>query len=253
MEQIIYIISDFSFVLRDNLFNRLKNKLFFKSIKVKTKKELQIILDAITEDDIIFYGFNNCFLQRKVENSLANTEIIYINFLNFKLENLALVFKQVNEINLSSHLGYFDKIKAIEFSLLADDRYDWNKLKKADIILLGLSCTAKTPLALYLGFQGYKVANLPLVPEITLDFTRLKDYKEKIVALTADAKLLSQYRKEKLIDLGIDFSCSYIDHNRINEEIKYFQKVIKLLQCPVLDIEDKKIELLALEVIKLLT
>lgn len=138
----------------------------------------------------------------------------------------------------------------MEFSVEADDRINWDKLDKADIVLLGVSCTAKTPLSLYLGYRGYKTSNLPLVPELSLDLDRLSLYQGKMVGLTIEQNHLKKSRKRKVNDLSLPINSKYSQAERIAEEIEYAKKVLVSLDIPVVDVTEKSIERLAIEVLK---
>ncbi|WP_408954851.1 kinase/pyrophosphorylase [Natroniella sp. ANB-PHB2] len=147
---------------------------------------------------------------------------------------------------------YLKKIKAMEFSLEADDQVNWKKLDEADIVLLGVSCTAKTPLSLYLGYLSYKTSNLPLVPELSLDLDKLSLYKEKMVGLTIKQSYLRKLRKRKVVDLGLPINSKYSQPARITKEIEYAKKILVTLDISVVDVTDKSIEKLATEVLKLI-
>ncbi|WP_041607765.1 kinase/pyrophosphorylase, partial [Halobacteroides halobius] len=145
-------------------------------------------------------------------------------------------------------VDYQSKIQAMEFVVAADDRFDWTRLDKADIILVGASGTAKTPLALYLGYQGYKAANLPLVPELDFGREKLIDYKAKIIGLTIDEDSLKKHRKRKLLDLGLGLDVEYVTDDRIRYELEYAQRVMNKLRSPIINVTDKRIEKLAFQV-----
>ncbi|GAB6138314.1 kinase/pyrophosphorylase [Halanaerobaculum tunisiense] len=144
--------------------------------------------------------------------------------------------------------NYNTKIKAIEFTVAADDRLDWAKLDKADIILTGVSCTAKTPLALSLAYQGHKVANFPVVPELDFKLSKLVTYQAKIVGLTIAAYQLKKYRKEKLLNLGLELATEYTTQERIQEELTYFRRIMNELDLPVVDVTDRRVEDLAKQI-----
>ncbi|MCK8815941.1 kinase/pyrophosphorylase [Natroniella sulfidigena] len=210
----------------------------------------QIIEGAIRKRAILFYAFSQTLLKEKVENILNDTDLASFNFLEFGLCTLFQSFRVHKREQIKTELDYFKKIKAMEFSLQADERVSWDKLDEADIILLGVSCTAKTPLALYLGYLGYKVSNLPLVPEISLDIDKLLLYQNKIVGLTIKKDYLKELRKRKISELGLPINSKYSQESRILEEIDYAEEILSDLEAPVIDVTDKSIEKLAIEVLE---
>ncbi|GAB6100276.1 hypothetical protein JCM16358_21550 [Halanaerocella petrolearia] len=146
------------------------------------------------------------------------------------------------------NISYKDKIKAMEFAVSADDRLDYAKLKEADIILIGVSCTAKTPLSLFLGYQGYKAANVPLVPELDFGIADLADYQNKIIGLTIELGDLKKHRKDKILNLGLSLNTKYVSDSRISNELKYSNQVMSKLRCPKVNVTDKQIEQLATKI-----
>lgn len=137
---------------------------------------------------------------------------------------------------------YYNRIRALEFSVANDDGRHPNQFKEADIVLLGISRTSKTPLSIYLAFQGFKVANLPLVPESTLPEEIYQIDKRKIIGLTNDVNVLNKFRKERLRAYGIEFDGKYNNDDRIEKELTYANKVYDELKCPVINVAERSIE-----------
>ncbi len=137
---------------------------------------------------------------------------------------------------------YFRKIDAVEFAVKYDDGRDPSGILKADIVLIGISRTSKTPLSQHLAHKGYKVANVPIVPEVeppeelfTIDST-------KCIGLISSPSKLNDVRKERLKSLGLDDSALYADMERIQEELDYFGRIANKLNCVVVDVSNKAIE-----------
>ncbi|MCD5414839.1 MAG: kinase/pyrophosphorylase [Clostridiales bacterium] len=137
---------------------------------------------------------------------------------------------------------YFKRIAAIEFAVKYDDGKDPRGLKKADLILVGISRTSKTPLSMYLAHKKIKVANVPLVPEVELSRELLQVNPKKIIGLTTDPIKLTQIRQERLKALGLKQEANYASMERILEELDYSEKVMKKLNCPVIDVSTKAVE-----------
>ncbi|WLR43976.1 pyruvate, water dikinase regulatory protein [Bacillus carboniphilus] len=137
---------------------------------------------------------------------------------------------------------YFKKVEAIEFAVKYDDGRDPRGILKADIVLIGVSRTSKTPLSQFLAHKRFKVANVPIVPEVEPPEELFLIPKEKCIGLKISPEKLNDIRKERLKTLGLDDKAMYADIERIKEEIKYFDKVIDKLKCRVIDVSNKAVE-----------
>ncbi|WP_059171168.1 pyruvate, water dikinase regulatory protein [Bacillus sp. FJAT-27445] len=137
---------------------------------------------------------------------------------------------------------YFKKVEAIEFAVKYDDGRDPRGLMKADIILIGVSRTSKTPLSQYLAHKRLKVANVPLVPEVDPPEELYSVPAEKCFGLKISPEKLNNIRRERLISLGLNDSASYANIARIKEELDFFDKVIDKIGCPVIDVTNKAVE-----------
>lgn len=137
---------------------------------------------------------------------------------------------------------YFKKIEAIEFAVKYDDGRDPRGLLLADIVLIGVSRTSKTPLSQYLAHKRYKVANVPLVPEVEPPEELFKVDPEKCFGLVISPDKLNFIRKERLIALGLNDDASYAKLDRIKQEIVHFEKVVSNIGCQVIDVTNRAVE-----------
>ncbi len=137
---------------------------------------------------------------------------------------------------------YFRKVEAVEFAVKYDDAKDYSGILKADIVLVGVSRTSKTPLSMYLAHKKYKVANVPLVPELKLPPELFKLPKSRIIGLTIGTHYLNIIRKERLKALGLPDSAPYATMTRIEHELAYAEDVMKRLGCVVIDVSHKAVE-----------
>jgi hypothetical protein len=139
--------------------------------------------------------------------------------------------------------SYFRKVEAVEFAVKYDDGKDPRGVKKADIVLLGVSRTSKTPLSMYLAHKNIKVANIPLVPEVPLPREVYEINKNKIVGLTTDPYKLNEIRLERIKALGLaNTSATYANVERILEELEYADDIYRKLGCPVINVANKAVE-----------
>lgn len=146
---------------------------------------------------------------------------------------------------------YFKRVAAIEFAVKYDDGKNPMGLKKAEIVLVGVSRTSKTPLSMFLAHKKIKVANVPLVPEVEPPEQLFEIPSCRIVGLIIDPAKLNNIRSERLRSMGLDVQSSYADDARIEAELEYAKKIMARLQCPVLDVSNKAIEETAGKILQL--
>ena len=138
--------------------------------------------------------------------------------------------------------NYFKKVEAIEFAVQYDDGKDPRGVVKADIVLVGVSRTSKTPLSMYLANKLYKVANVPLVPEVPVPKEVYQKDKRRLFGLIANSEKLYTIREERLRALGLNSSAKYANVDRIKEEVDYSVQIMKDIGCTIIDVSNKAIE-----------
>ena len=149
--------------------------------------------------------------------------------------------------------SYFRRIAAIEFAVKYDDGKEPNKgILEAELVLIGISRTSKTPLSMYLANRNIKVANVPLVPEIPIPKEVYEIDPRKIIGLTNSPEVLNQVRTTRLKALGLSSSANYAKFDRILEELDYAEKVMKKIGCPVINVSDKAIEETASDILDIM-
>ncbi|MFO1446302.1 kinase/pyrophosphorylase [Bacillus sp. Bva_UNVM-123] len=137
---------------------------------------------------------------------------------------------------------YFRKIEAIEFAVKYDDGRDPRGITKADIVLIGVSRTSKTPLSMYLAHKRFKVANVPLVPEVPPPDELFQIPRKNCVGLIISPDKLNEIRIERLRALGLGSQANYASLERILGELDYAEKIMKRVGCPIINVSNKAIE-----------
>ncbi len=137
---------------------------------------------------------------------------------------------------------YFRKVEAVEFAVKYDDGKDPRGILRADIVLVGVSRTSKTPVCMYLAHKRVRAANVPLVPEIKPPEELFNLPKGKIIGLTIDPSLLNGIRTERLKTLGLTADADYANLKRILLELEYAEGIMKKLGCPIIDVTNKAVE-----------
>ncbi len=145
---------------------------------------------------------------------------------------------------------YFRRIDAINFAVKHDDGKHPGGLKIADIILVGLSRTGKTPLSTYLANQGWKVANMPIHPNMETPQELLDADQRKIFALIINIESLVKLREARLEQLGLEPRAKYADPVQVSDEIEWCEKYFKRHpKWKVLDVSNKAIEEVAASIV----
>ncbi|ATD58527.1 phosphoenolpyruvate synthase regulatory protein [Clostridium chauvoei] len=146
---------------------------------------------------------------------------------------------------------YFKRIEAMEFAMQYDDSKDYRGLKNADVVLVGLSRTSKTPLCMYLANKGIKAINIPLVPEVGVPEEIYEIDKKKVFGLVINPLQLIEIRKRRLDKFHrIPADIEYASDARILEEFEFSDRIMRKLGCKTIDVTQRAIEDTALIIIK---
>ena len=137
---------------------------------------------------------------------------------------------------------YYQKIHAIEFAINNDDGKSLDSLQKADIVLIGVSRTSKTPLSIYLSYHNLLVVNIPLVSEANVPKNLFKISSKKVIGLTISPNRLNQIRTERNSTMGVVGESSYSDMNHIIHELEFADQLMKKLGCPIIDVSNRAVE-----------
>ncbi|MGL4607202.1 MAG: pyruvate, water dikinase regulatory protein [Eubacteriaceae bacterium] len=204
---------------------------------------------AKQEEGLIVYNFNSSKLKEFFLEESQKRNILTYDVMGSLVETLRKLIGEEpkKDINGGSELdsNYFKKIEAIEFAVKYDDGKNTSDLDKADIILIGASRTSKTPISIYLANLNYKVANIPLMPEIDPPSELFNLSKDKIFGLMLDPNHLVNIRCERLKAMGLTGNSNYGSYERVIMELEKAQKLFDKLGCTVIDVTSKAIEEIA--------
>jgi regulator of PEP synthase PpsR (kinase-PPPase family) len=196
---------------------------------IDTKAGLKTILDQAREDKALI-AFT--FVRKEMRDyttifCLKNT-LYHLDILGPLINNLSAYLKleplETPTLLRKVDERYFKRIDAIEYTVGHDDGRGAERLKEADIVLVGLSRTSKTPTAFYLAQEGFKVANVPIVPGIPLPEELFEIDQHKIVCLTIDPEVLQKVRKVRQKNSRL--SPSYSDFKKIFEHMEYVWEIV---------------------------
>ncbi len=221
---------------------------------VRQEKQIARILDQAGRDhSLIVHTFVSQKLRDSLRQAAQRKGLETIDLLGALIEKLASFFHK----SPSAQPGllhrvdeqYFDRIDAIEYTIGHDDGRAVGEIGSADIILVGISRTSKTPLSVYMAQEGWRVANVPIVVglEPPADLFKVRD--DQVVGLTIDAKRLSEVRKVRLRRLKVKES-NYADQNYVEEELRYAHSIFQRRPAwPVINVSGKSIEEISQEVL----
>lgn len=226
---------------------------------VQTPEKLErIVAEAEAEGAVVAYTLVLGELQQKMRTLTEKTSVPSVDLLDPLLTMLSDSFneqpkKEPGRIRQLDE-AYFRRIEAVEFAVKYDDAQDTSGLKKADLVLIGVSRTSKTPLSMYLAHKQFKVANVPLVPEVSVPDELYELPRERCIGLVISPSKLNDIRRIRLRTMGLTEKADYASLDRILKELEYAEKIMKRVGCPVIDVSNKAVEETAsyiLEVLKL--
>lgn len=146
---------------------------------------------------------------------------------------------------------YFKRIEAMEFAMQYDDSKDYRGLKNADVVLIGLSRTSKTPLCMYLANKGVKAINIPLMPEVGVPDELYEVDRKKVFGLAINPIRLIEIRKKRLDKFHrLTSDIEYAGDARVLEELEYADKIMKRVGCKIIDVTERAIEDTALIILE---
>jgi regulator of PEP synthase PpsR (kinase-PPPase family) len=223
---------------------------------VRSNTQLERVISEIeTAPGIVLYTLVEQDLAHRLEEVCRNTGSPHLS-----------VLEPVHAL-LSSYLGthstarpgaqhmlnaeYFKRIDAMNFTLMHDDGHLPHDLDEADVILVGVSRTSKTPTAVYLANRGLKTANIPLVPGVPPPPVLESAKKALIVGLVATPERIVQIRQNRLLSLNADDDTSYVDRDAVAEELAASRRLFARNGWPVIDVTRRSIEETAAAIIDL--
>ena len=223
---------------------------------VRTKSHLQRVCQLIeTQPGIVMHTLINKSLAKDIDKFCAEQNLPSISILDPILEvfdtYLGASSKPTVGGQHSLDADYFNRIDALKFTMMHDDGQLPENLDEADILIIGISRTSKTPTSIYLANRGYKTANLPLVPILPLPKNLEKPTSAFIVGLIASAERIAQVRRHRVIELADKNLENYVDRDAIAQEIAYTRRLCGRHDWPIIDVTRRSIEETAAAIITL--
>jgi len=215
--------------------------------RVESADDLQLAVNRMRgRPAVVVYTIVKPELREEMRRLCRRAKLHYCDLLGQPIDAVARVSGMSAKMTPGSrpplNSAYFKRMEAIEFAVRFDDGVG-RGLQEADIVLVGVSRTSKTPLSIYLGYLGYKAANVPVVKSIEAPKELFDIDTRKIVGLTIDPNRLAEIRRARMRTMGSGArNRQYAELVEIYEELEQAAKLHRRLGCPVIDISELSIE-----------
>jgi len=260
----IYLISDSTGETLDRVFLAIKAQ--FKNIEydvksyffTRTENQVSKIMDEAKKNDnaIILYTIVDTSLAKFLANKGNEKKIPCFSVLGNLIMNFSKLLNQkASHVPSGQHAlneEYYERIEAIQFTMAHDDGNLVEDVDKADLILLGVSRTSKTPTSIYLANRGYKTLNIPLVNEQSIPESLKKNPNLScVVGLITEPQRLVDIRKNRMNALKEKENTNYTNISKIEKEINEAKKTFTKYKWPTIDVTRKSVEETAASIIKI--
>ncbi len=223
---------------------------------VRSEGHLDRVLDDIERrPGLVLYTLVNSNIRRELEQKCRRRGIHAVSALDPVVDALSAVLGQEAKARPGRQhaldAAYFARVDAIQFTIAHDDGVGFENWEEADIVLAGVSRTSKTPTSIYLANRGYKVANIPLVPESPPPAALFQLQHPLVVGLTTNPDRLIQIRRNRLLALNQAPETDYVDLEAVNAELSFARRLFADNGWPVIDVTRRSIEETAFAIVKL--
>ncbi|MFN8846957.1 MAG: pyruvate, water dikinase regulatory protein [Bdellovibrionales bacterium] len=225
---------------------------------VRTEAQIESLIEECFERrGMVIYTVASPHMRNRIQEMATAKGLLCYDLLGPLLNTLDQYFgvtsgAHVNVLRNTDEM-YFKRIEAIEYTVKHDDGKCLTDLDKADIILVGISRTSKTPLSIFLSHKGWKVANIPLVPGSPIPDELFKVDQKRVVGLIIDIESLQRIRKNRLEKFGQDSGGEYASLAQISKEIEFAEALYKQnRRWPVFNVTERALEETASEIVRVI-
>ncbi len=223
---------------------------------VRSEGHLDRVLDDIERrPGLVLYTLVNSNIRRDLEQKVRRRGIHAVSVLDPVVDALSAITGQEAKARPGRqhalNAAYFARVDAIQFTIAHDDGIGSDNWEEADIVLAGVSRTSKTPTSIYLANRGFKVANIPLVPESPPPKSLFSLKNPMVVGLTTNPDRLIQIRRNRLLSLNQSPETDYVDLEAVNAELAFARRLFADNDWPVIDVTRRSIEETAFAIVKL--
>ncbi len=261
MEMTIYVVSDFTGETAEHVARAAFSQFASDSIHlqrfryINNRERAREVLEQAVEDEalmictLVDHDLRRWFVDKAKTQGTETVDILgpILDILETRMGHPPLetpgLLRRMDE-------EYFRRVKAIEFAIKCDDGRCPEELATADVVIIGVSRTSKTPLSMYLAHRGFMVANVPLIPETEPPKQLTGILPERVFGLMIQPEKLVQIRRERLRLLGLDAEVSnYAQWERVEEELQYARNLMRKIGCRVMNVTNRAIEETAQEIL----
>ena len=225
---------------------------------IKTPKQLENALKAVEEKPgPVLYTLIEPEMRARLKQKCRELHVPCISVIGRVIRELSRylgIKSAIGPHTLPLNDKYFNKIDALDYTLAHDDGQKYTLLQYADVILIGVSRTSKTPTSVYLAFKGYKTANVPYVLESQNYLDECLQTLPKnilIVGLTIDVDRLVDIRKNRLLQIDGDNKTGYVDLESVKQEVASSKRFLHKHKIPIIDITRRSVEETAARIVQL--
>ncbi len=224
---------------------------------IRTKSQMERVLESISQNPgVVLYTILHDELTEVLKRKCYELKIPCIPALSHVIGE----FSNYLQMGVSHTIGrqhildgeYFDRVEAINYTISHDDGQAGWDLYDADMVIIGVSRTSKSPTCVYLSCRGYKAANIPFVSIDTITSSIYDLKKPLVVGLTINPEKLVQIRQSRLSSIGQEPETDYVNIESVKNEIAESRKLFAKLGCPIIDVTKRSVEETAAKIIHLL-
>lgn len=225
-------------------------------VLVRSPAQMERVIDSIAANPgLVLCTVVDETLRRTLETACRQINVPFVSLLD-PVMNAIGEFVGIRSQGLPGRqheldAAYFGRIEAMHFTMAHDDGQSTESLNDADVVLVGVSRTSKTPTCIYLANRGLKAANIPFVPDIPLPKALSTTTKPLVVGLTVNPNRLIQIRRNRLLMLREETETPYVDSERVEREVREARRLFLSKNWPVIDVTRRSIEETAAAIIQL--
>ena len=260
----VYLVSDSTGETLDRIFLSLKSQFanfnYDKKefVFIRTEQQIDKIIRECSKvkNSIILYTIVETKLAKYISNKSEQNQVPCFGILGNLILSLSKLLNQkaIHKPSAQHVLDedYYKRIEAIQFTMSHDDGKKLDDIENADIVLLGVSRTSKTPTSIYLANRGYKTINIPLVLDHAIpEVLKLKNKKTSVIGLYADPERLADIRRNRVAIMRENNVTKYTDVKAIRDEVTKSKELFKKNNWPTIDVTRKSVEETAASILKI--
>jgi regulator of PEP synthase PpsR (kinase-PPPase family) len=223
---------------------------------VRTQDHLIAIEAAIKKHGgLVLFSLADRDIRTSMEAICKKHQVLSVSVLDHIVHTLSKILGAPDEGIVGGQYrmdrAYFDRMEALDFTIQHDDGQGLNSIGDADILIVGVSRSSKTPTSIYLAHRGYKVANYPLVPGVAMPLEDIPHQDLLVVGLIKDARSLAQIRRNRLATMNEHEHSDYANFENIADEVANARRLFSAYKWPVIDVTRRSVEETAAAIINL--